>query len=360
LDHYPTQLSGGEQQRVALARAFVNRPRILFADEPTGNLDQETGGRVIELMETLNREARTTLVLVTHDLTLAERAHRVVRLAAAAWSQTRGAGRRPERGAAGRRGEATVSWVRAAGGAGRPPASRSRSRAASCAPRHRIGVYMLSISLGVMALVAIRLQLRREPIVADRPVMLGANAPRLESAVPGHVLALVDSLEAAGHPLGAGDERRLHGAGAEKRAHAAARCGVDLATRSTARCARCLQALGRPGGRSAGRWRCSPCSTRASVTRSRSVVAVRVKGHSRGLMGDFEPRPRSVRVWIPRRLDAAGCSPSAASRSDRFLRSRRRRTRTIEERYRHVFDSAQVRFTTAEQSARRLRARSTT
>ena len=81
LDHYPAQLSGGEQQRVALARAFANRPRILFADEPTGNLDQETGGRVIELTEALNREARTTLVLVTHDLALADRAHRIVRLA---------------------------------------------------------------------------------------------------------------------------------------------------------------------------------------------------------------------------------------------------------------------------------------
>jgi putative ABC transport system ATP-binding protein len=81
LDHYPSQLSGGEQQRVALARAFANSPRILFADEPTGNLDQDTGARVIELMEELNREARTTLVLVTHDLALAERAHRVVRLA---------------------------------------------------------------------------------------------------------------------------------------------------------------------------------------------------------------------------------------------------------------------------------------
>ena len=81
LDHYPSQLSGGEQQRVALARAFANRPRILFADEPTGNLDQETGGRVIELMEALNREVRTTLVLVTHDLALAGRAHRIVRLA---------------------------------------------------------------------------------------------------------------------------------------------------------------------------------------------------------------------------------------------------------------------------------------
>jgi putative ABC transport system ATP-binding protein len=65
---------------VALARAFANEPRILFADEPTGNLDQETGAHVIELMEELNRESRTTLVLVTHDLSLAERANRVIRL----------------------------------------------------------------------------------------------------------------------------------------------------------------------------------------------------------------------------------------------------------------------------------------
>jgi putative ABC transport system ATP-binding protein len=81
LDHYPAQLSGGEQQRVALARAFANRPKILFADEPTGNLDQETGRGIVEMMEELNRDARTTLVLVTHDLSLAERAHRVVGLA---------------------------------------------------------------------------------------------------------------------------------------------------------------------------------------------------------------------------------------------------------------------------------------
>ena len=81
LDHYPSQLSGGEQQRVSLGRAFANQPRILFADEPTGNLDQETGRHIIELLEALNREARTTLVLVTHDLELAGRAHRILRLA---------------------------------------------------------------------------------------------------------------------------------------------------------------------------------------------------------------------------------------------------------------------------------------
>jgi len=79
--HYPAQLSGGEQQRVALARAFATRPKVLFADEPTGNLDAETGARVIDLMVDLNREAGATLVLVTHDPDLARRARRVIRLA---------------------------------------------------------------------------------------------------------------------------------------------------------------------------------------------------------------------------------------------------------------------------------------
>lgn len=79
-DHYPAQLSGGEQQRVALARAFVNAPKILFADEPTGNLDAATGHKVIDLMVELNREAKTTQVLVTHDPELALRAHRIIRL----------------------------------------------------------------------------------------------------------------------------------------------------------------------------------------------------------------------------------------------------------------------------------------
>ena len=81
LAHYPAQLSGGEQQRVALARAFANQPKVLFADEPTGNLDAETGGRIIDLLVDLNAATRTTLILVTHDLELAGRAHRVVRLA---------------------------------------------------------------------------------------------------------------------------------------------------------------------------------------------------------------------------------------------------------------------------------------
>jgi putative ABC transport system ATP-binding protein len=80
LGHYPAQLSGGEQQRVALARAFANEPAVLFADEPTGNLDQGTGSTIVHILEELNRDARTTLVLVTHDLALAGRAHRIVRL----------------------------------------------------------------------------------------------------------------------------------------------------------------------------------------------------------------------------------------------------------------------------------------
>tara|TARA_R110002051_G_C8769157_1_gene503140 strand:- start:1761 stop:2450 length:690 start_codon:yes stop_codon:yes gene_type:complete len=79
-NHYPSQLSGGEQQRVALARAFSNSPSILFADEPTGNLDEETGEKVIQLLFDLNKEAGTTLVIISHDLDLANRTQQILRL----------------------------------------------------------------------------------------------------------------------------------------------------------------------------------------------------------------------------------------------------------------------------------------
>ncbi len=80
IHHYPVQLSGGEQQRVSLARAFSNRPAILFADEPTGNLDAETSEKIIQLLFNLNREAGTTLIIVTHDNDLAARTQRIVKI----------------------------------------------------------------------------------------------------------------------------------------------------------------------------------------------------------------------------------------------------------------------------------------
>ncbi|MEE9355267.1 MAG: ABC transporter ATP-binding protein [Methylococcaceae bacterium] len=84
LTHYPKQLSGGEQQRVALARAFVTSPSLLFADEPTGNLDSKTGKHIIDLLFELNQENNTTLMLVTHDQTLASYCHRIIKLEAGA------------------------------------------------------------------------------------------------------------------------------------------------------------------------------------------------------------------------------------------------------------------------------------
>lgn len=78
--HYPAQLSGGEKQRVAIARAFATEPAVLFADEPTGNLDSRTGAKIMELMFDLNRDSSTTLILVTHDQSLAERCDRVISL----------------------------------------------------------------------------------------------------------------------------------------------------------------------------------------------------------------------------------------------------------------------------------------
>jgi putative ABC transport system ATP-binding protein len=78
--HYPAQLSGGEQQRVSMARAFINKPQILFTDEPTGNLDAETSRGIIELIFNLNKEAGTTLIMVTHDLDLANKTARIIKL----------------------------------------------------------------------------------------------------------------------------------------------------------------------------------------------------------------------------------------------------------------------------------------
>jgi len=80
LDHYPAQLSGGEQQRVCIARAFSNAPKILFADEPTGNLDSDNAAGIVDLIFELNRTAGTTLVLVTHDLELAKRTQRILKI----------------------------------------------------------------------------------------------------------------------------------------------------------------------------------------------------------------------------------------------------------------------------------------
>jgi putative ABC transport system ATP-binding protein len=80
LHHYPSQLSGGEQQRVAMARAFITNPKILFADEPTGNLDEENATHITELLFGMNKEKGTTLVLVTHNLELAQRTQRILRM----------------------------------------------------------------------------------------------------------------------------------------------------------------------------------------------------------------------------------------------------------------------------------------
>src|SRR5256885_8375849 len=105
--HFPTQLSGGEQQRVAIARAFANSPKILFADEPTGNLDHVTGERIFDLLHHLNADEGSTIVLVTHDSNLAARASRIIRLLDGAVVEDTGATASPE--------QPTLEPIRAAG-----------------------------------------------------------------------------------------------------------------------------------------------------------------------------------------------------------------------------------------------------
>ena len=154
--HYPTQLSGGEQQRVALARAFINRPRILFADEPTGNLDAETSERVEDLLFDLNAEAGTALVVVTHDLDLARRTERVLKL-------------RGGRLVSDEAGAATASTAprhrRSADPQHASPSAASIPRRMfsptfawrdSRSARRRLLLFVASMALGVAALVAIR------------------------------------------------------------------------------------------------------------------------------------------------------------------------------------------------------------
>lgn len=101
VDHHPAQLSGGEQQRVGIARAFANDPVILFADEPTGNLDRETGEEIANLLFELNRQRGTTLVIVTHDLELSNRAHRIVHLSGGRVDRIEEVARPKQAGAAG-------------------------------------------------------------------------------------------------------------------------------------------------------------------------------------------------------------------------------------------------------------------
>ena len=153
--HYPAQLSGGEQQRVGLARAFAAEPRILFADEPTGNLDRDTGERIADLLFELNREAGTTLVIVTHDMALAERAGRLIRIQAGRIQDDTTKPRRRrahERGAAKKRERVRLPTEDRLV-SGRFVAAMARRELRSSG--RRLALYGSCMALGIAALVAL-------------------------------------------------------------------------------------------------------------------------------------------------------------------------------------------------------------
>ncbi len=190
LDHYPRQLSGGEQQRVAIARAFAGPPRLLFADEPTGNLDSATGEEIIDLMFDLNREHRTTLLLVTHDEKLATRCRRRLRLAAGRLvhgsADASGAARGASRAAAPRRDRAVVAARRGAVLA--PAGARLACRGAARAGRRLWSIAVASLTTVAFFADRVNQALGQEAsqllaadlvVISDRPM---APALRTEAA----------------------------------------------------------------------------------------------------------------------------------------------------------------------------------
>ena len=341
--HFPTQLSGGEQQRVAIARAFANSPRILFADEPTGNLDSDTGARIVELLEALNRESDTTIVLVTHDLALAARAQRIIRLE-----------RRPRRLATPRRSGSMTDAARSvAAAAGRQLVGLAwrESRTA----RRRLLLYMSSISLGVAALVAIDsfAEQRHPSRCASSRARCSAATSRSTSRRAVHAERSTRCSTRCARtalPSATVDELRVDGARAAHGRHAA-RAGARRqrrAIRSTARSsttpARRVGAAAERAATSSSIRRCSSRSTRSvGDTLTLGIGDVRHHrnareraGRRRHQRGDRAARlhPRAVRrrdaaarLRQPRRLRDAVQAPPNVDDQTQFIARLRKRDR---------------------------------